>query len=142
MVEVRETDEGFYVDEIIYQSGWVNSVLIENLGILKIDKNKYVFADNEDKNRIEEIRRAGYNIHQSNKDVVKGIDTVKSKKIFITKRSINLDKESRGYSWKTTPDGKILDEPVKINDDAVDAMRYAIHTYETQKLKQPNIRTL
>jgi len=142
MVEVRETDDAFYVDELIYQSGWVNSVLIENLGILKIDRNKYIFADNEDKNRIEEIKRAGYNVHHSNKDVSKGIDTVKSKKVFITKRSINLLKESRGYSWKTTSDGKILDEPVKINDDAVDALRYAIHTYIDNKTKAPNIRVL
>jgi phage terminase large subunit len=142
MVEIREVDDAYYVDEIFYVSGWVNSVLIENLALKEISKSKYIFGDNEDKNRIEEIRRAGYNIHQSDKAVVKGIDTVKSKQIFITKRSTNLLKESRGYSWKTTSDGKILDEPVKINDDALDAMRYAIYTYIAKKAKRPNIRLL
>ena len=142
LVEIREVDDAYYVDEIIYQTGWVNSVLMENMESLKIDKDKYMFADNEDKNRIQEIKAKGYNIKLSNKDVKKGIDTVKSKKIFITKRSINIQKESRGYSYKTTADGRILDEPVKINDDALCALRYGIHTYIDEKNKEPNIRIL
>jgi len=142
MVEVREVDDAYYVDEIIYQSGWVNAILMENMEKLGIDKNKYIFADNEDKNRIEEIRRAGWNVQHSNKDVNKGIDTVKSKKIYITKRSVNGLKEVRGYSWKTTADGKILDEPVKLNDDFCDSLRYSIHTYLDMRNKQPNIRVI
>ena len=142
LIEVREVDDTFYVDEIFYNSGWVNSVLMDNMREKEISRSKFIFGDNEDKNRIEEIRRAGFNIHQSDKDVCKGIDTVKSKKIFITKRSVNLLKEARSYSWKTTSDGALLDEPVKINDDALDALRYAIHTYITKKAKRPNIRLL
>jgi len=118
LVEVRQVDDDYYVDEIIYKSGWVNSVLIENLETIGISKESYIFCDNEDKNRIEEIRRSGYNVQKSNKDVKNGIDKVKSKKVFFTKRSLNLIKESQSYSWKVTTDGKILDEPVKINDDA------------------------
>ncbi len=53
---------------------------------------------------------------------------VKSMPLFITRRSTNIIKEIKSYKWKTDKDGKVLDEPVKFNDDAMDAMRYAIYT--------------
>jgi phage terminase large subunit len=109
---------------------------------LEVKRGKYLFCDSAEPNRIEEIRRAGFNAFLSDKDVRKGIDTIKSKKIYITKRSTNLLKEYRGYSWKTTVDGAILDEPVRINDDALCAMRYGVHTYIAKRAKRPNIRLL
>jgi len=140
--QIIEVDDKYYVHELIYSSGLTNSDLIRKMEELKIDKNKFIFCDSAEPQRIEELRRAGFNAYGSNKDVKKGIDTVKSKKIYITKDSINLQKEARGYSWKTTADGKILDEPVKLNDDGMDSMRYGVHTYLEMKNKQPNIRVI
>jgi hypothetical protein len=37
----------------------------------------------------------------------------------------NLWAEAMGYRWKVHANGQTLEEPVKENDDAVDAMRYA-----------------
>lgn len=142
LVEIREYDDAYYVDELIYASGMTNNDLIEKMRDLEVKRGKYLFCDSAEPNRIEEIKRAGFNAHLSDKDVRKGIDTIKSKKIYITKRSVNLQKEYRGYSWKTTADGAILDEPVRINDDALCAMRYGVHTYLTKKAKRPNIRLL
>jgi phage terminase large subunit len=51
--------------------------------------------------------------------------------LYITKRSINLLKEIRSYKWKTDKDGRVLDEPVKFNDHAMDAGRYGVFTYMT-----------
>jgi phage terminase large subunit len=53
---------------------------------------------------------------------------VKSIPLFITRRSTNLIKEIKSYKWKIDKDGKVLDEPVKFNDDGLDALRYAIFT--------------
>jgi phage terminase large subunit len=142
LVEIKELDDAFYINELVYSSGLTNNDLIAKMSQLGVNKNKFMFCDSAEPQRIEEIRRAGYNAYSSDKDVKKGIDTVKSKKVFITKRSVDTIKESRGYSWKTTADGKILDEPVRINDDSMSACRYGIHTYLTQKAKQPNIRSL
>jgi phage terminase large subunit len=33
-------------------------------------------------------------------------------------------KELRTYKWKQDKSGKAIDEPVKFNDDGMDAMRY------------------
>ncbi len=142
LVEIREYDDAYYIDELIYASGMTNNDLIEKMRDLGINKGKYLFCDSAEPNRIEEIRRAGFNAHLSDKDIRKGIDTIKSKKIYITKRSINLLKEYRSYSWKTTTDGAILDEPVRVMDDALCAMRYGIYTYIAKRAKRPNIRLL
>jgi phage terminase large subunit len=142
LVEIREYDDAYYIDELIYASGMTNNDLIEKMRDLEVKRGKYLFCDSAEPNRIEEIRRAGFNAFLSDKDVRKGIDTIKSKKIYITKRSTNLLKEYRGYSWKTTVDGAILDEPVRINDDALCAMRYGVHTYIAKRAKRPNIRLL
>jgi phage terminase large subunit len=40
----------------------------------------------------------------------------------------------RTYKWKVDKNGKPLDEPVKFNDDGMDAMRYGIYN----GLKQAN----
>jgi len=44
-----------------------------------------------------------------------------------------LLKEIRSYKWKEDKDGKILDEPVKFNDHAISAMRYAIEDLDLQE---------
>jgi phage terminase large subunit len=142
LVEVREYDDAYYVREVIYSSGLTNLDVIERMRELGIQKGKFLFCDSAEPARIEEIRRAGFNAHSSDKDVKKGIDTLKSKKIYVTKDSLNLLKEYRSYSWKTTADNKILDEPVRVMDDALCATRYAIHTYLAGKATRPNIRTL
>ena len=48
--------------------------------------------------------------------------------VYIHFESINIWKEYRLYSWKTDKD-RILDEPVKENDDALDALRYAVYSH-------------
>ena len=63
------------------------------------------------------------------KDVKKGIDSVKSFPLRISASSSNLIKEIKFYKWKEDKDGNVLEEPVKFNDHAVDAMRYAIYNF-------------
>jgi phage terminase large subunit len=40
----------------------------------------------------------------------------------------------RNYKWKSNGDN-ILDQPVKLYDDAMDALRYAIHYYHLRNKK-------
>jgi phage terminase large subunit len=50
--------------------------------------------------------------------------------LYITENSINLLNELKNYKWKTDKDGNIkpTEEPVKLNDHALDALRYAVFT--------------
>lgn len=139
--EVILKDEDIYTKEIIYERYLDNQQLIEKMNSLKIPKDIYIYADNEDPARIASIKKAGYNIIACLKgvDSVKnGIDYIKSKKLFITKNSLNGIKEFQTYSWKTKDD-KVLDEPVKLNDHYVDSIRYAVYSYYGGLRKKPRI---
>lgn len=117
------TDMDLFIDELIYRTHMTNADLIRDLGDTpRLD----IFADSSEPQRIEEICRAGINCYPAIKDVKLGIDTLKRFNIHITKRSVNVIKEIRSYARKKDRNGHVLEEPVKFNDHAMDALRYAI----------------
>lgn len=128
LVKVGFIDGKCYVDEQIYESKLTNDDLAYLIKALGITRATEIFAETARPEAIEEIRRTGLNIKPADKSVIDGINMVKSMPLFITRRSTNVLKEIKSYKWKTDKDGKVLDEPVKFNDDAMDAMRYAIYT--------------
>lgn len=129
LIKTSFNNNRVYVKEEIYQSKMTTNDLISQMNILGIDKTKSIYCDSARPEVIEEIRRAGYSRAQlSNKSVKEGIDKVKSMEIYIHIESINLWREYKLYSWKSNGN-LIIDEPIKFNDDGMDAMRYAIHTH-------------
>jgi len=125
LVEVGHLLKGWYIKEKIYSSKLTIPDLISEMKRLNISKTDTIWADAARPDAIEEIRRAGYNIRSANKDVLGGINKMKSEPLYIDRESHNLLKELRRYSWKTNGD-IILNQPVKLWDDACDAARYSI----------------
>jgi phage terminase large subunit len=126
LMKVSYIENKYYCEELIYESYLTSSDFIQKLKILGVDKNKLIVADSARPELIEEVRRAGYNITGAIKDVKEGINSVKSVELFIHHESINTIKELQNYKYKTNGE-LILDEPVKIHDEAADCIRYAIH---------------
>ena len=60
--------------------------------------------------------------------------------IHITKRSVNILKEIELYAWREDKEGNSLDEPIKLNDDAMDATRYALTPYIQKKSKTKSLK--
>ena len=130
MVHVRIKERDLYVDELVYKREITNSQVIEEV------KQKYpfvkyltIYADSARSDLISEWRKSGFNVLNANKSVFDGIMTVKSFNLKVTSKSSNILKELSSYAWKINKDGFYLDEPVKLNDDAMDAMRYALTPY-------------
>lgn len=122
-----------YWDEWLYQTKLTTNDLVEQYKELGVSKTIEIFCDNAEPKTIEELCRAGYNAKEADKDVTEGIRKVKSMPLFITERSVNTIKEIKGYKWRTDKDGKPIrdkdrDEPVKLNDHAMDAGRYGVFT--------------
>lgn len=128
-----------YVKELLHQTRLTTGDLIERYKDIGVSKTIEIFCDNAEPKTIEELRRAGYNAKEADKDVTEGIRKVKSMPLYITENSSNIVSEIKAYKWKTDVNGKIVkdkdkDEPVKLNDHAMDAMRYAVFT----KLSAPS----
>ena len=117
-----------YLDEITYQTSMVNGEITK---VLKAHPCK-IIADSSEPKSIEEIYRAGVNIHPCVKgqdSVRAGINLMLSKTLVVTKRSTNLINELRNYTWDSDKTGKLLNAPVDQFNHAIDAARYAITDY-------------
>lgn len=129
LLRIEFFDGAVYWDELIYEPKLTTGDLIEWYKVVDMSKTGNVYCDAAEPKTIEELCRAGYNAIAADKDVTEGIRKVKSMPLYITKRSTNLLKEIRSYKWKVDRDGKVLDEPVKFNDHALDAGRYGTFTH-------------
>lgn len=127
-LEVKFKDEEPYCKELLYQTGMTTRDLLAWMKAHEIDKKIPIYADSAEPDRIEEIKGAGYNIHPAKKDVVAGIDRVKSYKLHIHSRSSNLISEIQTYKFRETKDGQVLEEPLPFKDHLMDSLRYMIYT--------------
>ena len=129
LIRIGMRDGELYEKEIIYQTHLTNPELIELMGTCKVNKKLPIYADSAEPKSIEDLHKAGYNVHPATKQVMDGIKNVKQFKVHIHHESSNIIKERRTYKWRQDKDGNNLDEPVKFNDHLMDAERYAVHTH-------------
>lgn len=133
MVHIGFKDGAIYAEEVLYQTGLltrdIGAMLLERGFNLPAKYAKTIYADSAEPDRIEELYQMNLNVEKAEKDVDLGIDCVKGFKLHIVKSSANLLDEIRRYRWKKDREGKILDEPVKVNDHALDALRYGVFSW-------------
>lgn len=124
-------EQGAYLIDEIYERKLTNPDLVELITAKQSEWRALpaTFADSAEPGRIEEMGRAGLNVYPAMKAVADGISMVKSYQLHIHPRCVDTLREIRGYSRKKDRNGNVLDEPVKSNDHAMDALRYALYTY-------------
>lgn len=118
--------------EIIHQSYLTTNDLIELMKGLDIKEK--IFCDSAEPKTIEELRRAGFDATLSMKEVKEGIDCVKGMHFYIHRESVKIQDELRKYKWKMRGDIK-TDEPIRLFDDGLCAIRYATYTWMTKTSK-------
>jgi phage terminase large subunit len=131
LVKIGYKDLDLWEEELIYQPKLTITQLITKLktAIPPKDRVRPIYADSADPAKIVEIRAAGFNIKPASKDVGPGIEFVKRCKVHVIKSSSEIIAEKSSYVWKTDSNSNVLDEPVKFNDHAQDAERYAAYTH-------------
>lgn len=128
LVRIEIYENCIFVEQLIYETKLTTADLIERYKSIGMTKTGYIYCDNAEPKTIEELKRAGYNALPADKDVTEGIRKVKSMPLYITSSSVDVIKEIRSYKWKTDKNSVVLDEPVKFNDHAMDAIRYGVFT--------------
>lgn len=125
----RRADE-YWVKELVYAPKLTNHDLGDLM--VKAGVTGRVYADSAEPKSIQELRLMGLRVIPAAKgadSVRTGIDFLKAKKIYIARGSENILREHRSYCWKQDKAGYDVAEPVKENDHALDAIRYAIFTH-------------
>lgn len=143
LIEIHQDGKECYLIERLHEPGLTNSDLIGRLKRIIPESergNRPIYPDVAEPDRIQEIIDAGFWCIPSEKDVLDGIDTVKRHHLNIVNGILdspytaeNLLKEIRAYSYRKNREGKVLEEPIKFNDHAMSAIRYAIHTHNKNR---------
>jgi phage terminase large subunit len=130
LVRVYYCDNDIFIEKVIYESYLTTTNLIDKMNVLGIEKHVTILADYSRPEIIAEMNNAGFDVQNANKVVKKGIDNIKTFGVFC-EDSKEIKKEYDNYKWKKVGD-IITDEPIKLFDDAMDAIRYAT-TYIRQE---------
>lgn len=128
LVKICHYQGANYVKQLIYKSGLTPSEISREVKD-HISDRKPVYCDAAEPKSIEELYRSGINAQAANKEVWAGILKVKSYPLFVHKDSRDIIRELQSYKWRKDKNDNVIDEPVKENDDALDAMRYGIFTH-------------
>lgn len=135
LVYVKIRDKVIYVKELIYQTKLLVSEFVELIETMGISKEIPIYVDPSEPALIKYLQERGFWAEGGNRNVKEGIRELQMCQILITESSVNLIDEIRNYSFQTKDD-KILDEPVKWKDHALDALRYAYYTHKEQNKTQ------
>lgn len=125
--EVAVAGDNLYIDEYTYQTQMLSSDIIRVLK--EQEERRKVIAESADPRLIEEIHRAGIDIHPVKKfsgSIEAGISKMLEYNLIVTKRSTNVIKELKNYTYRQDKDGKWLNEPIDCYNHALDAVRYVV----------------
>lgn len=124
LVKVWWCEKDIFIEPVIYESYLDPDIMLERFEEMGVLKNKEIIADHARADLISYLNNKGYVVYKANKDVKDGINTVKTYKVYCLEDKA-LRHEYENYKWKKLKD-VVTDEVVKLNDDAMDAMRYAL----------------
>ena len=124
-------EDNYYVIDEIYRHKMTSADIID---AVKDKAEAYnfdaIYCDTARPEIIEDMKRAGLPARESIKDVFDGIMWVKSligkEKIFVSTDCVYTLREFDSYIWDSG--SEIKEIPIKINDDCMDAMRYALYS--------------
>jgi phage terminase large subunit len=117
-----------YFQECVYESNLTTNDIVQRISNF-VEKSAYLYCDYARPEIIRELQINGFNAINADKSVLEGIKFIKENKIHITKDSLNLIRELNTYKWKQNASNEALEEPLKMNDDLIDSMRYAVYSH-------------
>jgi phage terminase large subunit len=126
-----DSDAHYYISDEYYEKQRTTAQLI---GYIKPWNPRIVYPDPAEPDRIQELGQAGLNCYDVSKDVEAGIDKVrelfKAGRIHISRDCANLIWELQNYSYpEKRADRNEYEAPIKENDHALDALRYALYMH-------------
>ncbi len=141
-------DDNIYILREVYCFEKETSEIITLAQSAEIPKDKEMWCDSAEPDRIKMWKKAGYRAKAVNKggkngsvnaqiDWLKGVvskDKHIKRQIFVSSSCVNTIKELQQWKWKKDEKtGTYLDEPLSVCDDAMAALRYGIERWRNKK---------
>lgn len=121
-------EDEIFVEDLIYESSLTSTDILKKIQKLGITHKDLIIAETARPEINKELQINNLTIINATKNVKADINNLQKKKVYTNSK--NLWKEYENYTWKKI-NGQLIDEPVKILDDLIDATKYA-NTYITK----------
>ena len=137
----RDAD-GLIFCEMIYQSNLTPEAIVATVtDVVSRNGDASIICDGARPEIISQMKMAGLRAVPANKNagsVLRGIGQIQDLKNvrYIGK---NIEREYLSYAWREKADGTKIEEPVKMNDDAMDSIRYAVDDLTAAKKREDAI---
>lgn len=129
-----DPDGRLYVYDEHYRA---HTLVKEHAALINSRNHHYAWTvADHDAQEIAELRDSGVYATNARKDVLAGLQRVKSRlvvqpdgypRLFVSSRCVNVIKEFELYRWQDSKDDRNdKEEPLKQNDHAMDALRYMV----------------
>jgi phage terminase large subunit len=126
LIKIWRCENEYYLEEIIYESYLTSQDIVSRMKSLGIEMSKEIIADYARPEIIAELRQEGFYVLNADKSVEKGINAVRTSRIYVDQKAKNIIRENKNYKHKKI-NGEIRDKEVaKRHDDAMDAIRYGV----------------
>lgn len=127
-VDVYLNGDDIYLKELIYDKGMTNQQLADRIKLLGI-QDVGIIADSAEPKSIHELKAAKIRVTGAEKgadSVRAGVDWLRSKRLHVTRDSLNLITELQEYVWSQKRDGNFEPKPIDDYNHAIDSIRYAV----------------
>lgn len=124
LVKVWYCEHDLFVEELIYKSNLTSGGLLAEMERLEIEKDVEIMCDYSRPEMIQDLINAGYYALKANKSVDDGLSFINECNVTVSASAINIIEENKKYKRKKI-NGVVTEGVVKMNDDAMDAIRYA-----------------
>ena len=125
LIKIWYYESELYIEEGFYERHLTSDDILKKVNSIVLEKSTAIIAETARPEINESLQREGFYLINADKAVKEGINAVKSFKIYVQSSSKNIKKEYENYKWKKKGD-QILDEPIKLYNDAMDAIRYGV----------------
>lgn len=139
LLDIGFKDGDIYIGREMYLYEHAADAIIAKANKDNYDKNRIMYCDSANPDKIKMWRDAGYTAVGVKKEpgsVLAQIDYLKQRTIYVHPSCVYTIKELGQWKWKKDPtSGLYLDIPVEFQDDAMAALRYSIE--EMRGMKEP-----
>ena len=130
-VAINEDTKQIFVQSLVYKAGLTPSQQTKAI-VNNVQPETLIIADSAYPHMVQELRNLDYNCiaaHKPAGSVVQGITWMQNYQIMVCD-SPDIERELNGYIWAD----KTSETPIKLNDDAIDSIRYVVYWYRINVL--------
>lgn len=132
---IDQTTKQLFVFDEMYSTGMSNRAISDTVKEMGYGK-EHITADSSEPKSIDELKSLGLRVKSAKKgkdSVQNGIQWIQDLEIIIHPRCVNFLTEISNYTWDKDKFGTKLNKPIDEFNHLMDAMRYALEKYITQK---------